>query len=227
MTIAMNGKKENSMRFNLYHLLSILSLFLFASCSSPEIEKEKEYLQLVDFSEYQDQMMNARSRAENARIDSLIFDRIETASIGKYLQPFYGMDEYGKSMRIDTLVDAQTLLTITSPYSNWNSIDIAKDLPSILEGLEKNPKIINLILKEPNPSGQAMPDNFYKIQIEQLRLLYPHTYMINGSEARKLNMYALPCRYYLDKEGKILKISKGAIPINRVKKEVKSVFSDN
>lgn len=204
-----------------YSFIVLAGLFTIACSSSTET---KEYIKKVDFSKYQVQLSSAKNGIESNRLDSQIFQEIEEAMIDKYLEPLYGMDAYGNRIRIDTLIDQPTLVILTSPYSNWNSVDIAKELPTIVEKSNPSFQIVNLLLKEPNPNGQALPANFYKIQIEQLQLLFPHTYLINGSEAIKLNMYALPCRYYFNQGGQLIKISKGAIPMNRFIKETNNLL---
>ena len=200
---------------------ALIALTVFAiACSKPE---KKEYFSIIDFSAYQEELINASSIEENKRLDSIIFDQIEQATVNRYLPPLIGSDLEGKEVRVDQLIKKPTLIVFFSPFCGWTSVDLANELPEIIDGAESRPEVIVLLLEE-RRGGIELPEDFYKVQHEQLKFLYPNTFLIQGTEAQKLNMYALPSRFYFNGDKKLLQLTKGRVSVNRVKKEIAEFY---
>jgi len=205
-------------------IYSLLVLFFLFSCSEKIEEEAREHISRVKFSSFQEQLSNAQSLEESQRLDSMIFSKIEEASIGRYLPQLFGMDENRNQLIIDTSFNKPCLLVLYSPFCGWNSVDLANELPMVVEPKSQEFEVVVLLFLESRPELN-IPSDFYKVQIEQLRYLYPKSYLINGKEASKLNMYALPSRYYFNEQGKLIQLKKGKVSTNRMKNELEEFRS--
>lgn len=193
---------------------------LLFSCVPNEVQKKK--VGIVNFNAFQEQILGANSKAEVKQIDDKVFEIIRDSSLNRVLPKVWAEDQHGIKVNLSLLIDKPTLMVITSPYAQWGTVDLARDLPEALEGLESKYRILCLLLKEPAPEGVEIPEDFYKVQLEQLTQLFPNSYLIRNSEAQKLNIYSLPSRYYFNENGVISKISPTAISPSKLKQEIKA-----
>lgn len=200
----------------------LLLLILCLACDTEE--KEKPAIARIDFEAFREHLMRAQNPAESARWDSLIFNRIEDSSLMRHLPKCWAKDLYENKVNLALMINQPTLMIITSPFSNWGPVQIAKEMPGIMAKSEFKPRVMILLLRESRPELNKLPEDFYRIQLEQLSQLYPTTYTIDEKEAAKLNVYALPCRYYFNAEGKLVELSKGSLSPGKMVKEIEGVF---
>ncbi len=200
-------------------LIGIVALLV--ACANDSAE-QKELIQKIDFATYQQYIYTAKSEEEVRKIDSMIFQEIKTTSLNRYLPPISAKDKNNRMVRVDSLISGPTMIVMYSPFSGWSSVDLAEELPRALNGIPNPPNVICLFLNEPDRPEVQLPQDFYKITLEQMSFIYPNFFVIEPGEAQKLNMYALPSRYYTDSEGKLMKLEHGAVSVDRLKKEIKT-----
>ncbi len=189
------------------------------------MEEEHKTIGQVNFNRYQDQLRSAQSEQQIKQLDSIIFEVIRDSSVNRLLPDVWAEDQYGVKVNLSLLIDKPSLMVITSPYAQWNSIDIAREIPDAAELIEGDKRIICLLLEEPAPKGADIPVDFYKVQLEQLAELFSNSYLIKREEAQKLNLFALPTRFYFDEDGVLKSLSPTAVSPNRLKAEIKSNFN--
>jgi len=202
----------------------ILLIIIASLGACNPLDMKQETIAEVDFNQFRDQLRAAQSDPQIRQLDSLIFDRIEDSSLNRVMPQVWAEDQYGVKVNLALLIDRPSLMVITSPFAQWNSIDLARELPEVAKLIESDKRIICLLLKEPAPKGVEIPQDFYKVQIEQLSALFPNTYLIRKGEAQKLNIFTLPSRYYFDDKGVLQQISPTAVSFNQLKAEVKRHF---
>ena len=216
MMTVMNGKTLT---------LSILVAMLLVSACNP-LDYKPSTIGEIDFSRYQDQLISAQSEAQIKKVDSFIFNVIRDSSLDRSMPQVWAEDANGIKVNLSLLIDKPTFIVITSPYANWNSIDLAREIPEAVKLVEDDIRVICLLLKENPPPGLEVPPDFYKVQLEQLSGLFPNTYSIRQSEAKKLNLYSLPSRFYFNEKGVLKHISHTALSYNRLTAEMKQFFTD-
>ena len=211
MMTVMNGK--------LKYTLGFYSLLFLLACN-PLDYKDKTVGE-VDFSKFHELLLSAESDSQIRKVDSFIFKVIQDSSIDRKIPQVWAEDGYGVKVNLSLLTNKAGLMVITSPYANWNSIDLAREVPESINVIEGEKRVICLLLNEKAPRGVEVPPDFYKVQLEQLSELFPNTYLIRQSEAKKLNLYSLPSRYYFDEKGVLRHISHTALSYNKLKSEIK------
>jgi hypothetical protein len=211
----MNGKKLN--------ILGSFVLLLIIACNP--MDYKEETVGEVDFSRYQDQLLSAQTEEQIKKVDSFIFKVIRDSSINRKLPKVWAEDLNGIKVNLSLLIDKPTLMVITSPYANWNTINLAREIPEAIKLAEGEKRVISLLLYEKAPPGAEIPPDFYKVQLEQLSALFPNAYLIRQPEAKKLNLYSLPSRYYFNEKGVLTHISHTALSYKRLATEVKNQFN--
>lgn len=212
----MSGKQLNR--------LGIIVLLLITACNP--LDYREEAVSEVDFSRYQDQLISAQSDEQIKKVDSFIFNVIRDSSINRRLPQVWAEDVNGIKVNLALLINKPTLMVITSPYANWNSIDLAREVPEAIKLVGGEKKVICLLLNEKAPPGLEIPTDFYKVQLEQLSGLFPNSYLIRQAEAQKLNLYSLPSRYYFNENGILMHISHTALSYNKLTAEIKNQFNN-
>lgn len=206
------------------------SMVMFLSACHEEVKEKsesKENIQLVDFSKFNDRFSAELDEIEMRKTDSLIFEAIEKASLEKYLPQLNAKAPNGEYVDISKLIKAPTLILVYSPYCGWSSVDLAEQLPAALDGLENKPEVICLYVAEERV-GSDLPENFFDLQQDQLKYLFPNFLIVPPEEAQKLNIYALPARYYFHSDGKLAAIRKGiyrAEAVKGLRREIKQESS--
>ena len=215
MKIVMNGKLKTS------GLVFVVATLL--ACNP--LDYKKQTIGEVDFNQYQELLMSAQSQSQIKKVDSFIFNVIKDSSIARYLPQVWAEDRDGIKVNLAMLIDKPCLLVITSPYAKWNTINMVREIPKALEGLNGDYRVICLLLKEAPPAGADIPENFYDVQIEQLSALYPNSYTIRPYEAEKINLYALPSRYYFEKDGRLTHLSHTSITFDDLLTEIQTYLA--
>lgn len=108
----------------------------------------------------------------------------------------------GRILNIQEILEAETIIISTDAYCAWGKEGLTTDFPEAIEKYrqdfpERSVKIICLLKRM--PSDTANP----KVLTDLLKEVSPHyenIFIINESEAKKLNLHANPTRLYVNQE---------------------------
>ncbi len=192
------------------HLVSILIIAMFVSCSSSNneiIETDLNKL-LLDTSKpitVKESQIQSRS----------FYQEVITNTVGRKIPKVKIHNVSGGELNLKDLIKSESIIISSDVYCSWGIEGLTNDFPKVIELLRQNygvEKFCVICLLKREKSDIENPERFNKT-FDEVKLHYQNLFIIDEKEARKLNLYANPTRLYVNKNLIVTNIGLGVSTI--------------
>lgn len=166
----------------------ILSIVFFASSC---IDKQKEYIQEIDYQYFQQQTSQpGLTQTEFRNICDEYQDSIKNAILGKRITAVRIADTSGDSLKLTSLIKDTSLIYVADAHCSFGLTGFRNDIPYIIKNFrEKNNPIDLICLLRRTENDQRFPEKFQKFRKELQDIYYDEFWIIKNEEALRLNAW--------------------------------------
>jgi hypothetical protein len=177
-------------------------LSLFASCN-----RANNYIIQTDTEKFFSQ--KALTQEQSMEIGQQILTENRNNTIGRRIPSIIISDLYGEKIDLRKVLNQETIMIAGTPFCGYGQEEVEKNFPKMLRNLDADTvdfKVICLVITE---NGEPNTD---EISFgTQLRSEYKNIYFIDNKEAVKINIWASPTKFFIDKNQFVVYYSMGYI----------------
>ncbi len=160
----------------------LLALIVLVSCNS-----SRNIIIPFDYEANFPDTKNGLTQDQANEYHQFAINQIQVNTVGKKLPNIFIYDINNKKVRLNKLIKETTFIYATDNHCGWGLEVLDNDLPYALEKLKKDSIDINTIaLLVRTPEDSADMEDFIK-EAHEAKSKYNQFYIINGSEAKKIN----------------------------------------
>lgn len=201
----------------LKHIIEILIIsLLITSCIEPE-----KYVIESDFSKLMPDTINGETQKESNKKSQEFLEELLLNTIDRAIPDIEIISIEGEKMNLRNILTRETIIISCDIHCGWGLEGLTNDFPKAMKELEKESldfNVICLLKRENSDIGQP---KFTKTLYE-LTQFYEFVYIIDNSEAMKINLYPNPTRLYINNDKVVKHIGIGTSLIeNKLLNEIK------
>lgn len=182
--------------------IMLLNVFLFYCIAQDTIIP-------CDLSRYNKELKPGITQDKVMEITTKKMDEAKQNTQGKLIPSVFVQNADKKVIELRTLLKKHNILAITATHCSWGKTGLLEDLPKAIKRLEEDNIKCNVICLLVRDTVDQLDTASFNSLLNQLMYVYPVTCIIKKTEADKLNFYASPTRYILDKRGLVSYYSLG------------------
>ena len=185
-------------------LYGLIILVLVASCSP-----QPNYITEVEIESFWPDTITSLTVEENSRRSRLMIKDIMFKTIGKEIPPLEVYNLSGDILNLKDVLNGEMIIISCDAHCSWSSEHAMNDFPKAIKKLEEHsiyPEIICLLLK--SEYDVEKPAKFDQL-LEELKACYNAIYIIEDSNAMKLNLIGGSGRMIVNEEQIVLSLGFG------------------
>lgn len=186
------------------------------SCSEPE-----NYIIETDYSKLMPDTINGQTQNEtNIKLQEF-YKELLSNTINKTIPKIEIITVVGEKMNLQDILIGETILISSDNHCGWGLEGLTNDFPNAIKKLEKESLYFNVIcLLKRGDSDIKTPE--FRNTLNELTQIYESVYIIDETEARKINLFSNPARFYISSEKIVKHIGAGFSLIeNKLLNEIK------
>ena len=186
------------------YILLIILIALLNSCT-----EQKDYIVETGLSLLMPDTINGETVTQSRKRVEFFEEKLQENTINKYIPNILVSDLSGQNFNLQNVISKKTILITSNAYCGFGQESLRKEFPIALDSLKielQDYEIICLIKRtEADLENTSRFERFTK----ELREIYESIYIIEESEAYKMNLYANPARLYINQDQKVEHIALG------------------
>ena len=160
----------------------LLALIVLVSCNS-----SRNIIIPFDYEANFPDTKNGLTKEQGNEYHKSAMNQIQVNTVGKKLPKIFIYNANNKKVRLNKLIRQTTLIYATDNHCGWGLEVLENDLPNALEKLKKDSIDVNTIaLLVRTPEDSADMEDFIR-EAHEAKSKYNQFYIINESEAKKIN----------------------------------------
>lgn len=165
--------------------------------------------------------INGETEKESHRKFQEFYKELLSNTINRTIPNVEILNLEGEKMNLRDILIDETILISSSIHCGWGLEGLTNDFPNAIKELGKdslNFNVICLLKREKSDIDQPK----FKETLNELIQIYESVYIIDESEARKINLFSDPVRFYINGEKVVKHIGTGVSLIeNTLLNEIK------
>lgn len=202
------------MRKSNYILLVIL-IALLNSCT-----EQKNYIVETGFSLLMPDTINGETVAQSRKKGAVYLEKLESNTINKYIPniPVYGLS--GQKLNLQDVISKKTILISSDSYCGFGRASLTDDFPIALDSLKDELQDYDIICLVKRTETDIEDSSRLEEFTSELQEIYESIYIIEESDAYKMNLSGNPARFYINEDQKVSHIAGG---LSNVQSQIKEI----
>lgn len=195
-----------------YVLLGILF-----SCNNPDnyiIETDIERIAI-------NASKNGLTVEESGRMGALVFDSLKKNTVGKKLPSVIVTNLSNQKLNLANDLSGTSVIISSDIYCGFGLDCISNLFPKALKLLKNKNKDTRIICLLKKTASDVKDSKLFDKTLNELKSSYQAIYIIDESEARKLNLSINPTRLYVNKYNIVTNYELGLLTVEEYYKEIK------
>lgn len=153
--------------------------------------------------------VNGETVAQSNKRGEVFRQNLKSNTIDKYIPnvPVYSLS--GKEFNLQDVISKKTILISSDSYCGFGGASLRNDFPVALDSLKNELQDYDVICLLKRTEWDMEDSTRFEGFKEELREIYETLYIIEESDAYRINLIGNPVRYYIDKNQKVAHIGSG------------------
>lgn len=192
------------MRKSNYILLLVILIALLNACT-----EQKNYIVETGFSLLMPDTINGETVAQNRKKGAVYLEKLKSNTINKYIPNIPVYDLSGQKLNLQDVISKKTILISSDSYCSFGKASLTEDFPIALDSLKNELQDYDIICLVKRTDTDIEDSSRFEKFTSELQEIYESIYIIEESDAYKMNLTGNPARFYIDKDQKVEHIGSG------------------
>lgn len=191
------------MRKSSYILLVIL-IALSNSCT-----EQKSYIVETDFSLMMPDTINGETVAQSKRKGAVYIEKLKSNTVNKFIPEIPVYDLSGQKLNLQDVISKKTILISSDSHCGFGRASLTEDFPIALDSLKDELQDYDIICLVKRTETDFEDSSRFEEFTSELQETYESIYIIEESDANKINLTGNPTRLYINKDQKVEHFASG------------------
>lgn len=183
-------------------------LLVFLSCLGLSCSRSNDFIIPVDYREYYEGASTSMTEEESRSLSQKITADMQINTLGKRIPNIKVKDWNGKNFRLQKLIKDGAVLIFSAYDCSYGAEEVEHEFPRVLRDLETEAEDVRIICLVENSANKKKEVDQY---VWKLMTEYCNVFLIEPADAARINLTAIPTKFYINKEGQVVHMSVGYV----------------
>ena len=186
------------------YILLVILIALLNSCT-----EQKNYIVETGFSLLMPDTMNGETVAQSGKKEVVYIEKLKSNTINKFIPYIPVYDLSGQKLNLQDVISKKTILISSDSYCGFGKASLTEDFPIALDSLKDELQDYDIICLVKRTETDIEDSSRLEKFTAELQEMYESIYIIEESDAYKMNLSESPARFYINKDQKVEHIASG------------------
>lgn len=153
--------------------------------------------------------INGETIAQSRKKDAVFMEELRSNTVNKYIPNVLVYNLSGQKFNLQDIISKKTIIITSDAHCGFGIGSLTEDFPIALDSLKDELQDYDIICLIKRTEADIEDSSRFEAFTKELQEIYEPIYIIEESDAYRINLIGNPARFYLNKDQKVEHIALG------------------